>query len=532
MTKRPSGTTPSQQREQSWVCVAIFIATHLWAAAFSSPVYAAGKYALVIGVEKYIPDQLSTLNYAEDDAVALGEALGKLGFAVITMTSKNDNPLLRPSDAISITRQITQRLSDRKETDTVVLALSGHGVEFGDEKNESWFCPEKADLSDRNTLVRMSSVLEAIGACGAGKKLLLVDACRDKFLPKSGSKGVNVVDTGSSGPPRLEPSAGTLALFACRSGERSFELSDRGHGVFTSHVLDYLNGKANAELYENGQATVKGLDAFVSSSTRELVEQVFAKSQRPVSLQPSRELDNWALGSVPRAPQLGNTLENSIGIKFIAIPGPLAPKQTPANTEEPHTRREPDPRPVYIGTTEVTQQQWQAVMASNASYFSEMGRGNKKVAGMATDNLPVENVTWSQANEFCERMTTREKRSGEIPPGYVYRLPSAAEWQAACLDEPLATWNIETANGRTQPIASLPPNSLGVYDMMGNVWEWCSDQQPDDDTNALLSMARGGSWLNVPSDCSPRAETNWSNDFRSNLIGLRIALAPNNNLLD
>jgi formylglycine-generating enzyme required for sulfatase activity len=592
---------PSQQNERSRLRVASVLTLALICAAVSGPARAAGKYALVIGVEHYIPDQLSQLNYAEDDAVALGEALGKLGFEVITMTSQAENPLHKPSNAKKIETQIRERLDGRNASDTVVLALSGHGVEFQDEDAESWFCPEEAVLSDRTTLLPMSGVLAAMGACGAGKKLLLVDACRDKFLPKGGGKGVNVVDTGSSGPKRLPASAGTLALFACRSGERSFELADLGHGVFTSYVVDYLSGKASKELYDNGQANVKGLDAFVSSSTRERVSQVFASSQRPVSIQPAGELDNWSLGGVQLLPKPGEVVENSIGMKLVMIPAgefligsdetkaSLRRDLTAAGIDVDETFSNSDERPVHkvqitkpflMGQTEVTLGQFLQFYhdgykgrldceidgKGGFGYDAEEGfKQDEKYRPWSwgfdgqTNDHPVVNVSWNDCVAFCEWLSRKEKKP--------YRLPTEAEWEYACRAgtstrywfgedfEKLADCeNVgdQTAKGFfklwgyhilsrdgfafTAPVgAKRRANPFGLYDMHGNVAEWCSDWYGDyevgtvrDPKGAALGserVFRGGGWSWPASYCrsANRSKVNPSN--LDDHVGFRLALS-------
>lgn len=126
----------------------------------------------------------------------------------------------------------------------------------------------------------------------------------------------------------------------------------------------------------------------------------------------------------------------------------------------------------YIGKFEVTQAQWQAVMGHNPSFF----QGEKK--GVSTADFPVENVSWEEVQEFIRRLNELDSLAS-------YRLPSAFEWEYACRagsEEPLSwqetrkqAWIQDIDQGSTQAVGQLQPNAWGLYDMLGNVWEWVED---------------------------------------------------------
>jgi formylglycine-generating enzyme required for sulfatase activity len=161
-------------------------------------------------------------------------------------------------------------------------------------------------------------------------------------------------------------------------------------------------------------------------------------------------------------------------------------------------------RPFYLGVAPVTQEQYERMMGTNPSYFSAKGNGKDEVRGMDTRAFPVEQVSWEDAVEFARRLAALAE---EARSGYTYRLPTEAEWEYCCrggassyqvfhfgnsLSSTQANFNCnfpygEAAEGptlwRTCKVGSYPANGFGLYDMHGNVWEWCSDWHDEYDEN-------------------------------------------------
>ena len=170
-------------------------------------------------------------------------------------------------------------------------------------------------------------------------------------------------------------------------------------------------------------------------------------------------------------------------------------------------------RNFYMGTYEVTQEQFTRVMEMSPSHFCSTGVGAREVNDLDTDDFPVDRVTWEEAVEFCGRLSDFEE---EVKAGRVYRLPTEAEWEYACRAGSQTAYacgdSITSADaniagpasvGRTRKVGAYAPNAFGLHDMHGNVWEWCADgkreytSSPQTDPQgdpAFYSMLRGGAW--------------------------------------
>ena len=208
---------------------------------------------------------------------------------------------------------------------------------------------------------------------------------------------------------------------------------------------------------------------------------------------------------------------NSIGMKFALIP-PGKYLQGSLEDEEGRYRDERLQRevevsqPFYLGVFAVTQEQYQRVMGGNPSYFSPTGDGRAEVVGLDTLLFPVEQVSEEDANAFCRKLS---KLPEEQTENRVYRLPTEVEWEYAARAGTTTPFHFGKALGsaranfdgnypyggaargpnleRTCAVGSYPPNPFGLYDMHGNVDEWCSDVHGNH-YDGYGRMLRGGSW--------------------------------------
>ncbi len=232
-----------------------------------------------------------------------------------------------------------------------------------------------------------------------------------------------------------------------------------------------------------------------------------------------------------------NEIANTIGARMVRIgPGSLMRGSTTGPGDERPVHRVNLTKGFYIGVTEVTQEQWESVMPDNPSRFKGAAR-------------PVENVVVADCVEFCKLLTQKERAEGKLPEGAEYRLPTEAEWEYACRagseakygfgdsDTDLADYAWFSKNSvRTQPVGKKKANAWGLFDMHGNVWEWCSDwkgsytaDEAEDPTGAPAGPSyghrvfRGGSWGSTAAHCRSAAR-NGCGTSNSRLSGLGFRL--------
>lgn len=186
----------------------------------------------------------------------------------------------------------------------------------------------------------------------------------------------------------------------------------------------------------------------------------------------------------------------------------------------------------WLGKTVVTQAQWEAVMESNPSNF----KGS---------DLPVEQVSWDDAMAFSRKLTERERQAGRLPDGYEYTLPSEAQWEYACRagttgayagDLDAMAWFKQNSGNTTHPVGQKGANAWGLYDMHGNVWEWCRDwygnypggsvTDPTGPPQGSDRVSRGGCWGNDAAICRSAFRYRINPGFRLLNLGFRLALAP------
>jgi formylglycine-generating enzyme required for sulfatase activity len=168
---------------------------------------------------------------------------------------------------------------------------------------------------------------------------------------------------------------------------------------------------------------------------------------------------------------------------------------------------------LWAGKYEVTQKAYQKVTGGNPSAFGG-------------DDRPVDSVSWNDAMDFCKKLTTKEQAADQLPDGYAYSLPTEDQWGTLVADASLDDAVMSLPPNRrssTEPVGSLKPNSLGLYDMRGNVMEWCLDSHDPKSYRVL----RGGAWDTFVEPSSRIEFRNYAqpND-KKNDYGFRVVLEP------
>jgi formylglycine-generating enzyme required for sulfatase activity len=243
-----------------------------------------------------------------------------------------------------------------------------------------------------------------------------------------------------------------------------------------------------------------------------------------------------------KAEYFAETLGTGVSLEMVRIPAGQFLMGSPESEEDRRDSEGPQHRvsvpEFWLGKYPVTQVHYQAVMGKNPSHFSQNGA-----------NRPVEQVSWYDAMAFCEKLSQQTGRT--------YRLPSEAEWEYACragtttpfyfgptITTDLANYdgNYTYGNGpkgvyreKTTDVGSFAPNDFGLYDMHGNVYEWCADHWHGNyagaptDGSAWLSgdesanrVRRGGSWGYFPWYCRSAYRNSFVPDYRNYLIGFRV----------
>jgi formylglycine-generating enzyme required for sulfatase activity len=168
---------------------------------------------------------------------------------------------------------------------------------------------------------------------------------------------------------------------------------------------------------------------------------------------------------------------------------------------------------LWVGKYELTQDAYQKMMRKNPSAFVSKQR-------------PVDSVSWNDAVDFCSQLTAKEQLAKELPDGWGYTLPTEAQWEMLATDATLPDAVMILNNNSvksTAPVGTSSPNHFGLYDLRGNVWEWCLDSNDP----GRYKVLRGGGWDTFLEPNSRMDFRNYgSPDDKKNAYGFRVVLEP------
>ena len=284
--------------------------------------------------------------------------------------------------------------------------------------------------------------------------------------------------------------------------------------------------------YESEEGMVKLKASAPSNLQITLTKEAMATQQSIVS-QPTVAEQPVAQPTVANSDNISIPVKDGISIDMVRVEagtfkmGATAEMKNPWVLEKP-THKVTLTNDYYIGKYEVTQALWQAVMGSNPSYFKG-------------DNLPVEQVSWNDCQEFLSKLNRIT--------GKTFRLPTEAEWEYAARGGKKSrgcqysgsnnlsdvAWYWDNSGSKTHAVGSKQSNELGIYDMSGNVWEWCQDwhgryskssqTNPTGATSGSGRVSRGGCWIGDAGLCRSSYRSDDAPDDRNSDLGLRLVLS-------
>jgi uncharacterized protein (TIGR02996 family) len=245
-------------------------------------------------------------------------------------------------------------------------------------------------------------------------------------------------------------------------------------------------------------------------------------------------------------------ITNSIGMRLALIPPGRfrmgSPPGEKGRYRNEKMREATVARAFYLGVFPVTQRQYETVTGDNPSHHRDSEEDDSEFRTGDTSDFPVEWVSWPEATEFCRLLTQRERESRR---GRTYRLPTEEEWEYACrggassstpfhygvsLSSTQANFNGDKPSGagkgpylaRPSAVGSYLPNAFGIYDMHGNVMEWCQDWlgNPDGPGEGRERVMRGGSCFSPARHCRSAQRISAEPEGKAIWVGFRVALAP------
>ena len=284
--------------------------------------------------------------------------------------------------------------------------------------------------------------------------------------------------------------------------------------------------------YESEEGTVKLKASAPSNIQITLTKEAMAIQQNIVS-QPAVAQQPVVQAPIANSDNITIPVKDGISIDMVRVEAGTFTMGATAEMKNPDVDEKPTHRVTlindyYIGKYEVTQALWQTVMGNNPSYFKG-------------DNLPVEQVSWKDCKKFLSKLNRIT--------GKMFRLPTEAEWEYAARGGNKSrgyqysgsnnlsdvAWYSDNSGSKTHAVGIKQPNELGIYDMSGNVWEWCQDwygnysssfqTNPTGANSGSGRVCRGGSWYNTARNCRSSCRYYDTPDNRYYALGLRLVLS-------
>ena len=525
------------------------------------------KYALLIGVSRYDPDQLDSLQFPDRDMSELAKALiEKCAFRkenVYQMTATEvgvtRNPRHLPT-AKNIRRELEGLIGVCDKGDTLLIAFSGHGIQFRND-NENYFCPTDADLTNRKSLINLQTEVyqQLAKNCDATVKLLFVDACRNdpradgarKTAAKRKELDLNKINN----PQGIPVPKGLAAFFSCQRGQIAIEQKPLKHGVFFVFVIHAFSIPLIFFNVLKRQIQKPQLKA----STEDVITLVKAgtKPEPPKKTLPKGEIEEeftWK-GAKRKRRVLRLDLGKGVTLDLVRIKKGTFKMGSPESDKEAYRDEKPQhtvelTKDFYIGKYEITRAQF-ARFVDDTGYKTEAEKASSSSTWenpgfTQTDDHPVLYVSWNDADAFCKWL---KKKTGKA-----IQLPTEVQWEYACRggettkyftgDDPESLkgyannakggFKFDDGYKYTSPAGKFLPNGFGLHDMTGNVREWCNDRgyeeytgdkrtDPKGPDSGIGRILRGSAWGDLPGLCRCACRGRIDPAYRIINLGFRVA---------
>ena len=477
------------------------------------------KYAVIVGVNNYIDNTISNLEYAVNDAKCMAEFFEWQGYEVELLVGSEAN-----NDEIKARLESFTSESSKAEPirGSLVFAFSGHGFQHNKKNYLATPGTKRDDLDD--TALAIDTVTAILEQTKFRQRVLFIDACRN-----DASKSVYDKEQTFS---EDKASEGLAILYSTKANSLSWE--DEGLGVFTRYLLEGLQGKAASD---DGLVTFDRLSRYVVDPVKRHVREKFGKEQIPyiggertgefvlAKVNPLRVVpDSFKQNYEPDMVNIGS---GSFSMGDLTGDG-LYEEQPVHNVQIGSFR---------MSKHEITFEQYDIYVES---------AGVKKPAdkGWGRGKRPVVNVNWYDVQGYIHWLNQQT--------GKHFRLPTESEWEyvARAGSKTKYHWGNDSGNNRadcegckgpwddrqTAPVGSFAPNAWGLYDMHGNVKEWVEDNWHDhyegaptdgsawiDGGNASHRVLRGGSWDSVPWGIRSAYRSDGYAGKRMDNVGFRLA---------
>ena len=505
-------------------CCALFIlATD---AAFTQE----AKNALLIANSDY-ERSMGYLLQPVPEAMELKSALESIGFSVTLVKNANLEDMQK---ALAAFKAKTQR-----EGGYAFFHYGGHAVQVN---GVNYLIPLKANLDDELSVgYRCVYVDEVMNSLRGDANIVILDSCRNNPFAQSTHRGAGTRGLAAVG---IKPS-NSIIVYSAAAGQEAAD------GLFTpvlTKLITQKNKKIETVLKEVRNEVFKQTGGKQKPGEyTELMGDVYlagfdasAPVQQAVYTPPVRQENRN---------NTGDRTYRVNGVSFTMKPIAAVQGAVLGNRHEDNKEHSVSLSAYYIGQTEVTQELWQAVMGNNPSKFTD-----------STKN-PVEQVSWFDCIEFCNELTAEvmgeehcvyKVRGSSVTADFSqkgFRLPTEAEWEYAAMggryhkyagtnnDASLKdyAWYDLNSGNKTHEVGTKQANKYGIYDMSGNVWEWCWDwyggvsgdqSDPKGAASGKYRVKRGGSWRNGANSAARAYRVSDYPDFSDGYLGLRLALRP------